>query len=276
MFRRIVYFVCIFILVTSIIGCSAQSSSTDHIRKYLPNVEPERQILCEKWLDGIEGVAKKSQNREALLLVDFMHRYGVLGWRRGSKIRIYNKDLPGDYQVVVIPLLKDEQLDTTEWAEVSKQGNTPAAYYSTGFRRLNLLDIKLTPAWYGLIGLHELHHASAHHILLREKVSKCPEALEVSAYLFMDEVCKDTWGDKYNRSMKNLIQSVRKDKAASYQYHTEFDDVFGMSLSKDEKECRTTILWVIAGLRILEEEYPQNATRWQLEFMKAIHGTSKN
>lgn len=284
--------------VLSLISISCKKSPAESVtetRVRNENVLTEAETVSERnrftlrttWFNDAREVAEKTKNEEAKSIVSFLEENSVLAEPdpQGSRfLEAGNSKL----WFMLVPIVIGDNSKGPMWEKYySKMGSGGVANFQPEPRAIIIKShIKMTPAWRGIVLLHEGRHAR--EFITRQYNWRDPETYcneERNTHDLQNLLMMGMGGEKYKAFINNLagkLEAELKEKGFSPgeasisrgNHYPELDEIFSPSLSTLERDFRETSTWIHANFHMLEKRFEKEASRKKSLFLKNMYNSN--
>jgi hypothetical protein len=253
-----------------------------------PELQPEetakRREAAQQWAEGVNEVAEKTQDPEALDLINSVLSEIAIGQPDAERhlVPIQGPEQP---TIVLVPLFAEDTDINNTTRMILDPHSFLAAYYTEdkpGRMYFNA-EIVLSPLLKGILMLHEAKHAELYETNQFREGKELDHWLEEVAtfefeFRLLQELCGQTYKALMSREVPRFIEEYGdKDgrggtlpKPASIDT-TTIDDAFGVISSERERQLRKSIVWMDVTFRMLDDIYATTADRDKAMFLRQIY-----
>lgn len=250
----------------------------------VPEEIAHRKEAAQEWADSMYAVIEKTQDQEALELLNGALS-GIAIGRPDTEKHLVPIQGPEQPTVVFVPLFS-EDTDINDTTRMMMDQNLPqAALYTenTPGRIYFNAQAPLSPMLKGILMLHEAKHAELHGSnQFREGQELDHWHEEVAAFEFEFRLLRKLCGKQYEDLINNLVPyfievyggkdgQVGALPRLSSIDTALVDEVFGVSHSEHELRITKSIVWVDVAFRMWENTYADTAERDKATFLRQIY-----
>lgn len=231
----------------------------------------------EEWIKTASVIAERTKHRYALELIPFLASSVTGEPHPDGYALLEEKD---EWSVAFVPIIGEEDSCSQSWRTLIQNDHAIAFFTRPDFITVRL-DTPCSPLWKGFILLHEASHAhQCIHCVVEDKIQE-----ECRVYIFENRLVEMMFGESYNKILRKAVVTLFREKCISNGklwvlpvlrelYTASLENLYGPSLSEDEKVVRFGTFMIHAYFEFFTKYYKNDVQQLRTRLLEMIHPAS--